>query len=90
MFSIILAASATLMLSALWVPAVIIPLYKSSTKFDIFSVEPDVTLTILTNLWFLSPGFILSGLYPQKKSLLNLRPEHLSRIGTQNSSVAPG
>ena len=38
----------------------------------------------------LSPGLIRSGLYPQKKSLLNVNPEQFSKIGTQSSSVQPG
>ena len=42
------------------------------------------------NLWFLSPGLIRSGEYPQKKSLLNIRFEWSSKIGTHTSSVAPG
>ena len=42
------------------------------------------------NLCSLSPGLILSGLYPAKKSVLNFSPDLLSKIGTQNSSVAPG
>ena len=56
------AASAILMLSALCVPATIISLYKLSTRLDIFSLDPDVTLTISVSRCFLSPGFILSGL----------------------------
>ena len=38
----------------------------------------------------LSPGLILSGLYPQKKSLLNFNPENFSNTGTHFSSVQPG
>ena len=34
------------MLGALWVPAVIISLYKSSTKSEIFAVEPEVIFFI--------------------------------------------
>ena len=38
----------------------------------------------------LSPGLILSGLNPQKNPLFNFNPDILSKIGTHNSSVAPG
>ena len=38
----------------------------------------------------LSPGLILSGLYPHEKSFLYSSDDFFSRIGTQNSSVAPG
>ena len=41
-----------------------------STFFEESSLEPLVILVILVNVLFLSPGLILSGLYPQKKSLL--------------------
>ena len=34
-------------------------------------VDPDVTFFILVRVFTLSPGLILSGEYPQKKSLLN-------------------
>ena len=39
-------------------------------------VEPEVTFLILVNVFTLSPGLILSGLYPQKKSLLNFKFEN--------------
>ena len=38
----------------------------------------------------LSPGLILSGLYPHVKSLPYLRFDSFSKIGTQSSSVHPG
>ena len=48
-------------------PAIIISLYKLSIKSKIFGVEPDVIFLIFEIVCFLSPGLILSGLYPQKK-----------------------
>ena len=43
-----------------------IDLYKSSTILDTLGLEPDVTLIIFVKVLILSPGFILSGEYPQK------------------------
>ena len=60
------------MLSALKAPAVMIELYKSSTKSAISGVDPDVTFLMVVKVFTLSPGTILSGEYPQKKSLLKL------------------
>ena len=60
-FSITLAASATLILDALWVPAVIILLYISSMKSAISGVEPLVTFKIFVTECSLSPGLIRSG-----------------------------
>ena len=42
------------------------------------------------SVFTLSPGLILSGLYPQKKSKLNFSPLIDSSIGTHTSSVKPG
>jgi hypothetical protein len=56
----------------------------------ISGVEPLVIFLIFVSVLTLSPGFILSGLYQQKKSLLKVRPDISSRIGTQTSSVHPG
>ena len=64
-FSITLAASATLILLALCVPATIISLYNSSTSKAISGVDPAVTFLMSTNVCFLSPGLIRSGEYPQ-------------------------
>ena len=64
-FSITFAASATLMLSALCVPARIISLYNSSISVAILGVEPDVIFLIFVNRCSLSPVLILSGEYPQ-------------------------
>ena len=60
-FSIALLASATFILAALKVPAVIIELYKSSTKLAISEVDPDVTFLMVVKVFTLSPGTILSG-----------------------------
>jgi hypothetical protein len=64
-FSIALLASATFILEALYVPATIIDLYNLSTISAISGVDQDVTLTIFVKVFILSPGFILSGEYPQ-------------------------
>ena len=89
-FSITFAASATLILGVKYVPAEIIHLYKLSISLAISLVEPLVIFVILLSVFTLSPGLILSGLYPQKKSILNFNWEAFSKIGTQNSSVHPG
>ena len=39
--------------------------YKSSIISAISGLDPDVILTIEDKVFFLSPGLILSGLYPQ-------------------------
>ena len=89
-FSATFAASATLMLSALYVPASMIDLYNLSTISATSGVEPLVILHIFVRVFILSPGTILSGLYPQKKSSLNLRLELSSKMGTHTSSTQPG
>ena len=61
LFSITLAASATLMEGALYVPAVITDLYKRSTFSATSGVDPEVTFKILVTVCNLSPGFVLSG-----------------------------
>ena len=60
-FSIALAASATFIEGATYVPAVIIFLYKLFIIFVTSLLDPDTTLTIFFIVYFLSPGFILSG-----------------------------
>ena len=64
--------------------------YSSSTRLAILGVEPEVTFLIVVSVFNLSPGLILSGEYPQKKSTLNFNPENFSKTGTQSSSVHPG
>ncbi|MNT47901.1 hypothetical protein D3C72_1846530 [compost metagenome] len=61
-FSITLAASATRMLDALCVPAVMISLYSWSTSSATSGVEPEVTFLIVLTRCSLSPGLIRSGL----------------------------
>ena len=61
-FSITFAASATLMLGALWVPAIMISLYNLSTRSAASGVEPDVIFLMFVSVYFLSPGLIRSGL----------------------------
>src|SRR5579863_7225407 len=64
--------------------------YKSLITSASWGVDPDVTLVIDVKVWILSPGLILSGEYPTKKSRLYIKPEALSNTGTQSSSVQPG
>ena len=75
-FSITFAASATFMLLALWVPAVMIVWYRLSTKSATSSVDPAVTFLMDGSRCSLSPGLILSGLYPEKKFTFNLNPDY--------------
>ena len=89
-FSITLAASATFILSALCTPASITNSYTFATVSKVSSSIPDTTLTIVSNLWSLSPGFILSGEYPTLKSTPHFIPEASSSIGIHISSVTPG
>ena len=60
-FSITFAASATFIVGAKCVPAVITEAYKSSTFLPISGVLPEVTLRIFSTVCSLSPGLILSG-----------------------------
>ncbi|CAB3745231.1 hypothetical protein LMG1860_06266 [Achromobacter denitrificans] len=61
-FSITLAASATRMLDALCVPAVMICWYSWSTSSATSGVEPEVTFLIVLTRCSLSPGLMRSGL----------------------------
>ena len=61
-FSITFAASATLIDSALYVPAFIIDWYILSIIFKLWWFEPETIFLIFVKLWFLSPGLIRSGL----------------------------
>ncbi|MNE28731.1 hypothetical protein D3C80_1221830 [compost metagenome] len=58
-------ASATFMLGALCVPAVMILAYNASIQSATSGVEPEVTFMIFVKVFTLSPGLILSGEYPQ-------------------------
>lgn len=60
-FSITLAASATLIVGARCVPAVITDEYTSLTSLPISGVEPEVTFLIFSTVWSLSPGLMRSG-----------------------------
>ena len=55
-----------------------------------YSFDPETTLVMLFILCTVSLGFILSGLYPRKKSLLIFNPDAFSNTGKHSSSVAPG
>ena len=61
-FSITLAASATLMELALCVPAVMMEAYSASTNEATSGVEPEVTLRMVVSRCSLSPGLMRSGL----------------------------
>jgi hypothetical protein len=61
-FSMTLAASATRMLEALCVPAVMICRYSASTRSAASGVEPLVTLLMVSMRCSLSPGLTRSGL----------------------------
>ena len=56
----------------------------------VFMSQPLVIFLILVRVFILSPGFVLSGLYPKKKSIPPFNPLSFSKIGIQISSVAPG
>ena len=60
-FSIALLASATFIELVLWVPALMTEPYSLSIISDEYSDDPDVTFTILSIVFFLSPGFTRSG-----------------------------
>ena len=60
-FSITLAASATLIELARCTPAVITLLYSSATLSSVAASSPDTTFTILVMVRSLSPGFTRSG-----------------------------
>ena len=63
-FSITFEASATLMVGAKCVPAVMTDLYKASTFSPTSDVDPEVTFNIFSTVCSLSPGLILYGEYP--------------------------
>jgi hypothetical protein len=65
-------------------------LYNSFTLIPVSGVEPAVIFNILSTVCSLSPGLILSGEYPAKKSVLNFKPLTFSKTGTHSSSVKPG
>ena len=52
--------------------------------------DPEVTLIIFEKDLSLSPGLILSGEYPTKKSVFNFKLLPFSKKGIQISSVTPG
>ena len=58
--------------------------------FKVFTFEAETTFFIFSIVFFLSPGTILSGLYPVENSLLKIKPDFSSRIGVHISSVTPG
>ena len=89
-FSMILAASATLIVAALCTPASTTNSYVLAILSNESSQQPETTFIIFLNVCCLSPGLILSGEYPKKKSSLNFKPDSLSKTGTQSSSVQPG
>ena len=89
-FSITLAASATLILSALCTPASTTSSYVAEIASNDSASIPETILVIVSNRWILSPGLIRSGEYPILKSFPHFKPDSISRIGTHISSVTPG
>ncbi len=89
-FSMTLAASATLMLGAWWMPACTTAPYAAATRARDSGVSPETTLVMLSRRCSRSPGLMRSGEYPRLKSTPASRPEPASRMGPQTSSVAPG
>ena len=67
---------------------------KMEYKQDIVSranlFDPDTIFFIFSIVLILSPGTILSGLYPVENSSLKVRPDFSSKIGVHTSSVTPG
>ena len=88
-FSITLAASATFIEGAKCVPAVITDEYKSATFFPVATLEPEVTFNIFSMVCNLSPGLILSGEYPAKKSVLNSKPEIIINLQGDMPNLNP-
>ena len=74
-FSVTFAASATLIDGALWTPASIIEEYKKDITFKAPSFDAETTFVIVSMVFILSPGTILSGLYPVENSLLKINPD---------------
>jgi hypothetical protein len=60
-FSITLAASATLILEARCTPAVTTLPYTSATRSSVSGVSPETTFVIFVSVRFLSPGLMRSG-----------------------------
>jgi hypothetical protein len=90
-FSITLAASATLMLLALWVPAVMIWRRAASTSLGHLGRGAGGDLLDGGDAVFLVARVDALGAVAGRRSRrLNLRPENFSSTGTQSSSVAPG
>ena len=73
-FSIIFAASATLIEEALWTPAATTNSYVFAISSADSASHPEETFIILDKVCSLSPGLILSGEYPTLKSWLKTRP----------------
>ena len=89
-FSIIFAASATLIVDARCTPAVTIISYTFATRSNVSASQPETTFLIFVIVCYLSPGLIRSGEYPALKSVINFNPETSSSTGIQSSSVQPG
>ena len=90
MFSVTFAASATFIEGATWIPASIIEKYIKETISKANSFEAETIFFIFSIVFTLSPGTILSGLYPVEKSLFHYKLDWFSKIGVHISSVTPG
>ncbi len=71
-------------------PASIIEEYKKDIIFKASLFEAETTFFIVSIVLILSPGTILSGLYPVEKSSLKINLDFSSKIGVHMSSVTPG
>jgi len=72
------------------IPASIMEEYKNDIAFKAFPLEAETTFFILSIVLILSPGTILSGLYPVENSSLKTKLDFVSKIGVHISSVTPG
>ena len=71
-------------------PASIIEEYKKDTISKASLLDAETTFFILSMVFILSPGTILSGLYPVENSSLKISYDFSSKIGVHISSVTPG
>ena len=76
--------------SSLGVTASIIEVYKKDITSRASLFDAETTFVIVSIVFTLSPGTILSGLYPVENSLLKVRLDFSTKIGVHSSSVTPG
>ena len=78
-FSVTFAASAIFIDGASWIPASIIEEYKKDITPNVCLLDPDTTFFIFSIVFTLSPGTILSGLYPVENSSLKIKLDFSSK-----------